>query len=427
MEIELSVPPRNMMRRSGRTAASAAALVLCLAFGTASAQTIDWTRQFGTRRNDTAQAVVSGPGGVYVAGRVNGALPGAVAKGGSDAFVRKYSANGKELWTRQFGTPERDAATAVASDATGIYVAGTTRGRLPGETANGLSDGFLRKYGPTGTLLWTRQFGTSNEDAVHGVAVSTAGVVVTGETLGIFEGESAHGLQDGFVLAFGADGAPKWSNQFGTTSSDDATAVAADGSRVYVSGATAGAFSGRQSRGGKDAFLRKYGAGGSLDWTRQFGTSSSDGASGVAVSTAGVFATGSTAGTFSHEASEGGGDAFVRRYGTNGSVGWTTQFGTNDRDDAMAIAAGAGGVQVAGATIGRFPGQTTVGHADAFLQRVTPSGDLGWVRQFGSAANDNATGVTLDAAGTFVSGKTKGEFTGQTSSGRSDAFAVRVS
>jgi hypothetical protein len=207
-----------------------------------------------------------------------------------------------------------------------------------------------------GTLLWTHQFGTSVADEVHGVAVSTAGVVVVGNTFGIFDGENPHGLQDGFVLGFDTDGTPAWSNQFGTASSDDALAVAADASGIYVSGATPGAFPGRQSSGGKDAFLRKYTAGGSVDWTRQFGTSENDVASGVAVSSASVFATGSTVGVFPHESAEGGGDAFVRRYGTDGSVGWTTQFGTNDRDDALAIAAGADGEEVAGSTLGSSRG-----------------------------------------------------------------------
>jgi hypothetical protein len=318
----------------------------------AQAQTIDWVRQFGTQANDVAGAVVSGPGGVYVAGRVGGSLPGASSAGATDAFVRKYSASGTELWTRQFGTDQRDGASAIAADASGVYVGGSTGGVLTGDVSNGLRDGFIRKYGPTGTLLWTRQFGTTNIDAVNGVAVSAAGVFAAGDTLGVLDGESPHGLQDGFVVAFGADGAAKWSNQFGTSSSDDALAIAADSGGVYVAGKTGGAFPGRQSSGGSDAFVRAYGSGGATAWTRQFGTSGGDSASGVAVSAAGVFATGSTAGTFARESAEGGGDAFVRRYGADGSVGWTTQFGTNDRDDATAIAVGADGEQVAGATSG---------------------------------------------------------------------------
>ena len=44
------------------------------------------------------------------AGRTAGTLPGQTWVVGSDAFVRKYSANGEVLWTRQFGTSGWDVA-----------------------------------------------------------------------------------------------------------------------------------------------------------------------------------------------------------------------------------------------------------------------------------------------------------------------------
>ena len=51
----------------------------------------------------------------------------------------------------------------------GLYVAGSTTGELPDGTQPGESDGFLRKYPPNGTQVWTRQFGTADYDAVYGM------------------------------------------------------------------------------------------------------------------------------------------------------------------------------------------------------------------------------------------------------------------
>src|SRR5204863_8814709 len=149
---------------------------------------------------------------------------GASGAGGSDAFVRKYAADGTVLWTRQFGTPDHDGASGVATDSSGVYVAGSTSGELPGQTTNGLRDGFVRKYSPTGTLLWTQQFGTAALDAVHGIAVTSDGVFVVGDTYGTFDGESQKGLPDAYVISFTASGALRWVRQFGTTSSDDGSA-----------------------------------------------------------------------------------------------------------------------------------------------------------------------------------------------------------
>src|SRR4051812_7835828 len=324
--------------------------------GTAGAQTLQWSDQFGTPKGDAAISVATGVGGVYVVGRTGADLPGASGAGGSDAFVRKYATDGTVLWTRQFGTADRDGASAVVTDSSGVYVAGSTSGEFTGQTTNGLRDGFVRKYSPTGTLDWTQQFGTTNSDAVHGISVTSDGVFVVGDTYGVFDGQSQKGLLDAYVVAFAASGAPKWTRQFGTTSSDDGSAIAGDGSGVYVSGETKGAFPGRTNNGGGDAYVRKISPAGATAWTRQFGTAGTDTGSGVAVSGSSVFVTGSTSGTFLHQESVGGGDSYVRRYSTGGSTGWTYQFGTNARDDASAIAATSGGEWVAGSTLGKFDG-----------------------------------------------------------------------
>ena len=63
-------------------------------------------------------------------------------------------------WISQFGTPDSDIAGGVATDSTGVYVAGSTVGVFPGQAAVGGIDIFLRKYSFTGSVLWTRQFGS---------------------------------------------------------------------------------------------------------------------------------------------------------------------------------------------------------------------------------------------------------------------------
>ena len=52
-------------------------------------------------------------------------------------FVRKYDTDGKELWTRQFGSTSYDYGYGVAVDGSGVYVAGYTTGALPGQTSAG--------------------------------------------------------------------------------------------------------------------------------------------------------------------------------------------------------------------------------------------------------------------------------------------------
>jgi hypothetical protein len=61
-------------------------------------------------------------GSVYVSGVIGGALPGQSAIGIRDAFVRKYDADGTAIWTDQFGTFGTDWARAIVADGTAISI-----------------------------------------------------------------------------------------------------------------------------------------------------------------------------------------------------------------------------------------------------------------------------------------------------------------
>ena len=77
---------------------------------------------------------------------------------------------------------------------------GSTLGALPEGSSVGESDGFLVKFLPNGTEVWTRQFGTTDYDAVYGMASDPKGVVAVGTTHGAFEGQTNAGDRDVFLV-----------------------------------------------------------------------------------------------------------------------------------------------------------------------------------------------------------------------------------
>jgi hypothetical protein len=200
--------------------------------------------------------------GVYVAGFTSGTLPEQTSAGGAnDAFVRKYDAAGNELWTRQFGTSGSDLAFAISVDASGAYVAGSTDGTLSGQTSAGGADAFVRNYDAAGNELWTRQFGTSGFDEARAISVDASGAYVAGITDGTLPGQTSAGSSDAFVHKYDAAGNELWTRQFGTSDDDLATAVAVDASGVYVAGFTSGTLPEQTSAGGADAFVTKLARG----------------------------------------------------------------------------------------------------------------------------------------------------------------------
>jgi len=281
-----------------------------------------WTKQIGTSSDDKANGVaVDTSGNVYVTGCTGSGLDGNTSAGEDDIFLIKYDTSGNKIWTRQIGTSVNDYAYAVAVDTSGnVYVTGCTPGGLDGNTFAGAADIVLIKYDTSGAKIWTRQIGTNSNDGAYGVAVDTSGnVYVTGYTGGGLDGNTSAGYYDIFLIKYDSNGEKIWTRQIGTNSNDGAYGVAVDASgNVYVTGYTYGGLDGNTSAGYYDIFLIKYDSNGVRIWTRQIGTSSYDDAYAVAVDTSGnVYVTGVTGGGLDGNTSAGEDDIFLIKYDTN--------------------------------------------------------------------------------------------------------------
>ncbi len=399
--------------------------IFALIVNEATAQTvpeIEWIRQFGSSASDFGFGISVDDSGVYVVGDTKGALPGKSFAGGfNDAFVRKYDTAGTEIWTRQFGTSDNDALRAVAVDSTGVYVAGDTGGSLPGQTNSGsATDAFVRKYDVGGTEVWTRQFGVSVFVTGNAIDVDATGVYVAGSVLlGALPSETNQGLFDAFVRKYDTNGNEVWTRQFGGVNEDHARAISVGTSGVYVGGEI-DCLSADPSL--CDVFIRKYDTAGTEIWTRQFGTAVLDVATGIFSDTTGVYIVGLTEGTLPGQTSTGFRDGFVKKYDTAGTEVWTRQFGGTSSGALRGISGDTSGVYVAGITA---PGQLS-SLADVLIRKYDTAGTEIWTKQFGSSGGDQAFDISIHNSGLYVVGQTSGTLPGQTSIGDGDAFVAKL-
>jgi hypothetical protein len=399
----------------------------------APAATVAWTTQFGTGFPDDANGVSIDPAGnLYVIGQTSGELPRQINAGMIDGFLRRYNAAGAEIWTRQFGSNERDLPKGVTLDDAGnVYVVGQTFGSLPGQISAGGWDAFLRKYTPAGDEVWTRQFGGGGAESAASVRVDHAGnAYVIGGTRAALPGQTNIGDYDGFIVKFDGAGNQVWVRQFGTTVEDYTLSVALDTAQnPIIAGETSGLLAGAAAAGGLDAFVRQYDPAGNVMWTRQFGSPLDDYAVGTAIGPTGdVFVVGSTSGALPDQKSAGDADAFIVAINGQGGILWTRQFGTSGVDDAEAVTFDAAGHPfVAGRTGGALADANSGGGSDAFLAATGPTGDLLWVRQFGGPAEDYAMALASGQGGFFLAGGTTGALPGQKNIGERDAFVVNIS
>ena len=385
-----------------------------------------WTRQFGTRHDeDAAGLAVDASGNVFVTGSTSGALPGQTSFGFSDAWARKYDDSGNEVWTRQFGASEEgaDSGEGAAVDSQGsLLLVGRTAKDLGGASA-GSFDAYLRKYSTDGNELFTAQFGTSGRDQALRVAVDEEdNAYVLGETRGEFEGHTSAGKEDVFLAKFDSSGEQVWLKQFGTEDTDTAEDIFVAGGNIYVAGSTLGEIDPAVTKTARDndAYVMKIDSSGEQVWVRQFGggEAQSDAAFAVAVDGDGnVFVAGRTSGELPDKSTWGGFDAFLRKYDAQGTEVWTKQFGSDqgllDSDTAFGVAVDPdGNAYVTGTTEGHLPGQTAFRAGDVWLRKYDPDGGETWTRQFGSDEVEAGQRIVVTADAVYVAGTTSGELPG---------------
>jgi hypothetical protein len=330
-----------------------------------------WTRQLGTPGEDQALAVSSFRHRVAVAGFTDGSLPGQTARGGADVFVARFSDSGDLQWLLQFGSKSDEQANAIAQAGTsGLYVGGWTDGTLTKESRIGGRDAWIAKLSWQGQILWMRQFGTVGTDEIRAVAVQRSRVLAAGWTDGSLPGQLSAGGADAFARAYTSGGAVAWTRQFGTGGIDMATAVSAYGDRSFVAGTTDGTLPDQLAAGGNDAFIRGIDEHGASKWTDQFGTPADDEAAAVVARRSGVYLVGSTLGALTETPQPGESDAFARRYMRNGVEVWTMQLGTAALDEGHGAAIDAEALYVTGTTDGTFEGEANAGDRDVFLLRL---------------------------------------------------------
>jgi hypothetical protein len=204
-------------------------------------------------------------------------------------------------------------ATATGPDGS-VYVLGTAKGTIAGQTLQGTSDLVLLKYDSAGNLAFTRTLGAEGAAQGLSLAVSSDGsqVAVAGSVQGALDsndGKPDAKTTDTFVTVFDNEGQELWTKRAGAPTSNDApasVAFAPDGT-VYVAGQTQGALlGGGGSQGSSDQFIQAFSAtrkplydgAGSFAYTpklvstTQFGTSGVDRNAGMAVSGSNLYVAG---------------------------------------------------------------------------------------------------------------------------------------
>jgi hypothetical protein len=288
---------------------------------------------------DAGYAAAADADGVVIAGLVAGGATfdeGTTFVGGigsADAFVAAFDDAGAHRWSLGFGSLGSDAISGVALDAQGdALVAGWVEGEatFPGGEPlayAGAFDAVVAKVGADGTHRWSRTFGGPGDDRAYAVAVDASGsIYVTGWFTGSigFDGVALQAPTvdsvDAYVVELDPDGNARWARALGSPGANGYGIAVDEFSQVVVGGLATGRIDFGDGAsiiepGVVAAFVAKYGPAGQPLWGRRFDRGGTQSLSGVAVTSAGIAASGrfDTAVDFPADVqlTEGGFDGFA--------------------------------------------------------------------------------------------------------------------
>ena len=391
----------------------------------ASAVSNTWTTLLGSSTyNEGARISIGGDGSIYISGGKLG------TNSETDTYLTKYNTSGQKIWTKSYATTNTVVGSypSVGSDGS-IYLTGATNGTFFGVPSNGGYDAYITKYSSDGTQVWAKLFGTSTSEFSTGITTSVdSSIYIFGITDGSPDGQVNNGgVLDAFLVKYSADGVKIWTRLFGTNGNDVPVAAktGSDGS-IYVTGFTTGSLAGTIN-GPTDAFLTKYSASGTKIWTKQFGSSGSDGSGGITIGLDGsLYITGVTGGSIDGLTNSGGDDVFLTKYTQDGAKIWTKLLGTSGADSANSITTGIdGSIYIAGTTAGSLDGKINKGDTAGFLAKYSADGAKIWVELIDTTSEDTAISVAASSDGSiYVSGYTEGQLNGQSVIG-SDIYIAK--
>jgi len=462
---------------------SLAAVVETLEHRRMLASTIGYVVTFGQEKQaDTGHSVaVDSAGNSYVTGTFRAAInvnplgkQFLLTRGnGNGAFIVKYSPKGMMIWAKRLVGRGDTGGLQIKLGPTGdVYVAGTYSKSVSFDgptkaflTSVGGEDVFVMRLSNSGALKWFGSLGGKKDDGVNAMAIGPDGDVYLGGFIRI-SGDidptakgvlnvTTRGVDDTFIERLGGnDGHLIWSRVFGERDTSEAiSGMVVDPKRgLFIAGTFQRqvefdrknpAFN-RESDGKRtDIYYGHLSAdAGDWDFLNTFGSSDTDGSSGLALDPSGgaFYITGQFKGDMQVTPGNpdsvlspiGEQDVFIARFTAAGEEIWARQIGGNDSttvasdvavdpagnvyatgyfNDSVIVDPGSSQVQLTidKSNDGHSP-FSKIGSSEVYITKFASNGDLGYAKQIGGdEAGIVSAAIVVDSAGNaWVTGNFNG-------------------
>lgn len=284
-------------------------------------------------------------------------------------------------WERTFGGQGLDYGYGVReTDDGGFIVAGATT-----SFGAGGSDAYLVKTDSRGFAEWSQTYGgTSSDEASAVLTTGDGGYIFVGET------RSFGGAVDAYLVKTDGAGNEVWSNDLGGQWYEYGFSLSPTSDGGYIICGDTNSYGAAD----RDLYLAKADASGTEQWHALFGGAGGEsGSDAVQTSDGGYVAVGLTSsyGSGSH-------DVYFVKTDSSGVEQWSSVFGGSGSDWASAVKQTSdGGYIVAGRTA-----SSGAGAYDVYLIKTDSSGNEEWSSTLGGNRDDSGSDVEITSDGGYI-------------------------
>lgn len=348
--------------------------------------------------------------------------------GNGDFWLVRTDTTGAMIWSRTFGGSDLEEAKKIIKCADGGFVLFGQSYSKDGDVLghHGAADYWIIKVDSSGSILWSKCFGGSYEEWGNDMIVTPdSGFLLTGTSMSVDGNVTGnHGFFDCWMVKLDRDGNLQWEKSLGGSGADVGASVKTTNDGGYIVGATTDIEDGNVQcniHGFVDAWIIRLDAVGNIVWQQCFGGTNGDGPNEILQTSDGgyIFAGTTESNDGDVSGNHGQYDIWVVKLDSVGTMQWQRCYGGSRDDIARFIRQGANGSYIVGGYTNSHDGEVSGNHSypttnDAWLLRISPSGDILWKQCLGGDEDDTFFDMIEFPNGkiTFLGGSTTWDHSG---------------
>ena len=390
------------------------ALFLTTLYLTAQAPTIEWQKSLGGSGLEEGYSIQQTIDGGYVVAGTSNSTDGDVTgnHGNKDYWLVKLSSTGTITWQKSLGGSGNDQAHSIQQTTDGGYIVAGLSNSTDGDVTgnHGDYDYWVIKLDSTGNKVWEKSLGGSGSDIAYFIQEITGGGYIVsgyssstdGDVIGNFGG------WDYWVVKLSSTGTITWQKSLGGSGNDQAHSIQQTIDGGYIVAGSSNSTDGdiTNNLGSSDYWLVKLDSIGTITWQKSLGGSEGDGAYSIQQTTDGGYIVAGITNSINGDitGNHGGGDYWVVKLDSIGTITWQKSLGGNDKDYGYSIQQTTDNGYIVIGRSNSVGGDVTsnIGGWDYWIVKLSINGAVIWEKSLGGSGSDYGYSIQQTTDGGYI-------------------------